>query len=246
MRFAFCDPSLGSHLLIVSGLTATLLTLANLVGVGVRSLAGIVMAGVSLPAVQLCGYVIERLKNKMKAEDALVWVVFGIGFLVQSGAFAAVAIGVSTQSNTVETAGGSESYDGFLIQSGFYFAFFFSFALIMVLWVKNVLKEFWEAEVCYLIASLCCKSGLFWLIVSTTRGFLSQFDAVEHNNENWELGLWLSAGIPTLLVFSAAVIVRSLRPSKEKTDTATPQNKPSAMSRLLWFPTTRAELRLRF
>ena len=76
----------------------------------------------SLPAVQLCGYVIERVlyeRKKAGFSSAIEWIVFLIGCLGQLAVFGTVAVSLyfgDSGNVLVGQSLTSESYDGWKIQ----------------------------------------------------------------------------------------------------------------------------------
>ena len=153
----------------------------------------------ALPAVQFCGYISEILYSNDRGVDAaasrytrnLKWYVFALGGVIHSGVFTVIAMGViSNRGNEVviDDTGTLGEFDGWGLQSGFYFASYIVFPIIAALYLANKIQHFWFAEICYIrfglriclcsvrvltppascSASLTAKTSMFWLIISTT------------------------------------------------------------------------------
>jgi len=197
------------------GVTATVYSLATVVGTGVRSLPAVLALGLALPGMQGCGALAELLhaRSKKGAADlaGLKWSAFALGWLPQMAVFAVVALSLGTATGDVVVAddGATRHFSGWVVQSAFYFLHYMTFPLIFFLNAANKIKEFWFVELWYVAASVSAKLALFWLVTSTVREYVEDFGAAAASGVQWAtvrafaivIPLALAIGLPLSAAF---------------------------------------------
>ena len=182
--------------------------IATVIGIGIRDLYVFILCWFTLPAVQFCGYICEKIKAANNF-DSIKWYVFGLGGLIHSGVFTIIAIGVITNRGNdviINNSNETGNFYGWQFQSAFYFASYIVFPIIAALYLADKIKKFWFAEICYISASITAKTSMFWLIISTTQEYLEKFGAIDHNTrELWDIVRYVAASFTVfdlLLPFS--------------------------------------------
>lgn len=146
--------------------TATIISLSSLIGVGLRDAASLCFAVVGLVVMQLLGGFMERLRNKdVFAARAL----FFLASAPQVAVF--VVVGWYAYGGGDEAQGDGASRAGDLWQQtvAVYTLSYLSFPAVAAARLFSNRFSVGQAEAAYSFSSVTVKTVLFWLIVSTVR-----------------------------------------------------------------------------
>ena len=183
---------LGYHSLrwVEYGITATLYSVATIIGTGTRDINAFFIACLAGFCLQICGMIMEfarssldiihdfspniNLEAKKQLKSALrasLGISFTVGMFLQVALFIPIIIGISSgndddSSSTFE----KETNNIFFIQSIAYISGYFLFPIIAVLYA---FKRIWfiTAEILYCVCSVSVKTAMFWLTLSTIKMF---------------------------------------------------------------------------
>ncbi len=192
-------------------ITATILSLATLAGVGERSLALFATVGAVAPLIHAFGALAELLYGMRTGIDAhlkhaLVWTLFALGCVPQLVVFGLVALSLGSAGSGVTTTDGTSDFDGWSIQSAAYFAHYFAFPAIFLLYICGRIRVYWLVETSYVAASVGSKLALFWLVVSTVRRYTERYGATGSAGVSWDGVFWAAIVIPPLITICVPLV----------------------------------------
>lgn len=186
--------------------SATLISLSNLGGVGIQSVPAFIVALGALVGVQGCGLVIETataIGEAYEPESRRIMRIIkatalATGGILQGLVFVAIFTHLANADMSYSAAEGEpkENFDGFSQQSWVYFAHYMTFPVIATLyaygrslskvWDRLGINTFATAEWAYVSAGVCSKVAIFWLIFGTVRDFQENFTKeIPKSGVNW-------------------------------------------------------------
>lgn len=194
-------------------ITATSLSLANLVGVGAREAGGIALASAALVCVQGLGALSEaataRLRFNERAggparpfERGVQISSFVLGCILQGTVFVVVFLYV----NVMDTRPPSRQreFTGFSQQAATYTAQYLGFPAIAAAYAFSPrgsrFSDFRLIEYFYLLAGLFAKISIFWMVFGTVRELLEDYyRVVPHTGVHWGAVRLLAIYVPPVL-----------------------------------------------
>lgn len=182
--------------------SATLYSLANMVGIGLRNVYALAFGGVCLVCVQLLGgqaeYAIAQSVDALNKTASWKYVVgfsFTVALLLQLAVFAVIGVQIASSPDGGFTREDGESFDGFQTQVGFYIVQYCFFPLIFVAhwWnvyrrKQNIEESFKKAELRYIIAGVMTKSQMFVSIFTTVSELYSNYLEIDPPSDtDWQM-----------------------------------------------------------
>lgn len=150
-------------------ITATALSLGNLVSLGFRDMTGIAFATVLLVAVQVSGFLFERL-TRLGGDAFVANSLFAIACLFQGSFFATVIVTVTNLQNGQSPRADGRRYGGFSEQAGAYIAQYLVFGVLSgVAWYRDRGRRDLMYELLYAVLGVTTKTSIFWMIFAAIR-----------------------------------------------------------------------------
>lgn len=161
-------------------LTATAISLGQLTGTGDREVSTVLVAGLSLIAMQGLGWLTEAERAAGRKGRALAC--FALGSLLQGAVFAAlfVRIAFGQQENPPNTS----SSDDWTVTAVLYTITYLQFPIIAIVQVFSRARYEW-IELTYAVASVATKTSVFWLIFSTVVRIQEEYGTVRRSGVDW-------------------------------------------------------------
>ena len=181
-------------------ITATSLSLANLVGVGLRDLSGLVLATVVLVSVQYLGYLSEVEISRLQEFTDSAKASFTWASVLQLVIFAVVLMQVFSIDSSRPTADG-RSYTGFQVQSFLYIALYLSFGAV-ALWysLKPRERPYLYLEWLFLQLGVWVKLSIYGMIFGSIREAREFYGAGDSTGVNWFAVRVTSMCLPAIIV----------------------------------------------
>lgn len=193
--------------------TATCLSLANLVGVGARDVGTVAIGCSALVAVQGLGAIAEaataklrKKERKQKSGSAFYRGVqifsFALGCVLQGTVFLVAFLYVNVVSDPAPPR--EERFDGFSEQVWVYTIQYLSFPAIAFLYAfaprYSAAADFRFIEYLYLLAGVFAKVSIFWMVFGTVRELLEEYyEVLPRSNINWHAVREFAKYLPSTL-----------------------------------------------
>lgn len=185
--------------------TATLITLTNVVSTGGNDFMLFIVVLGSSVALQVCGYqsevfwqpVVERPWNS----KFLTLLVTQLQGYILLGTVIGAVVAQSTSNDNGDQA--------WRDQTGIYAAYFISFGINSLLRAFNVSewKSFLFTEEVYAVLSLTSKLSIFWLAVAATRRALERNGRIEQAGVDWDAVRYCAMSLPLAFLITYVSVV---------------------------------------
>jgi hypothetical protein len=216
-------------------ISATIISLSNLTGIGIRNAPAFIIAACALACVQLCGLIAEAARAfadkelahrnnyqkgsilyTVKLARLVKWISLLVGCILQGAVFACIFMQLSMSDYEYEKDGVPSKFTGFQQQSAVYFGHYCVFPVVAMLYAFGGIENFIVAEWCYVSAGVASKAAIFWLIFGTVRDLTENWTKEQEPvGVNWPAVRVSAMIVPILfLISSISLFIFGVRSKK--------------------------------
>lgn len=204
--------------------SATLYSLANMVGIGVRNVYTLIFAGVCLVCVQILGGQAEygiaqygkasqMTEGQKKVWEFFVFFNFTLATMLQVTAFFIIGLQIASSPDGGFEREDGKSFDGFQTQTAFYVIQYLFFPFIFFYHWSRVRAGFsleiscLKSEITYIVASVLTKSQIYISTFTTVSELYSNYLEIDPKSDtNWQ-AIRLVTGTFSVITFIVVFVI---------------------------------------